>query len=136
MFSTCFVCGPQRAHGDGLRIFAATIPGESAQACSQVGAHWRPAANFGDADGLVRNEFLWAALDCPGYFAVEHRAGPAVLGRLAADVIRRPPVDEPLVVTGWAIGHDGRKHVAGTALHDRDGALVAVARAVWISLKR
>jgi len=41
---------------------------------------------------------------------------------------------EPLIVTGWPIGSEGRKHQVGSALHDADGQLVAAARATWITL--
>jgi hypothetical protein len=44
-------------------------------------------------------------------------------------------VGELLVVTGWPIGSEGRKHFAGTALHDSDGGLVAAATATWVTLK-
>ena len=63
-FGTCFVCGVQRAHGDGLRIFA----GRSG-AAGQVAAPWVPDASLCLTDGRVAPEFMWAALDCPGFFA-------------------------------------------------------------------
>src|SRR5215467_7943198 len=55
-FPTCFVCGPKRAVGDGLRIFPAPVDG---------GLHvaaWVPVREFGDCDQFVRPEFLWAAM--------------------------------------------------------------------------
>ena len=129
LFPGCFVCGPEREHGDGLRIF----PGSTAQ--GHVAAQWLPDEGLGDEKGVVRSEFLWSALDCPGYWAVREAAGMALLGRIGAVVHRRPSVGEPLVVSGWAIAHDGRKHHVGTAIHDEAGDLVAAARATWISLK-
>ncbi|TQV66702.1 hypothetical protein FKG94_26775 [Exilibacterium tricleocarpae] len=84
---------------------------------------------------MVRPEFLWAALDCPGYFAVQARADLALLGRLAAVIGADVVPGEPLIVTGWPIAHDGRKHRAGTALFDAAGKLFARAEATWISLK-
>ena len=62
-------------------------------------------------------------------------AGLALLGRIAAVIHRRPATGERLIVTGWPIGRDGRKHRVGTALHDEQGGLVAAAQATWISLK-
>ena len=126
-FPSCFVCGPDRAPGDGLAIY----PGETG---GQVAATWTPGADLADADCLVRREFLWAALDCPGYFAVEEAAGLALLGRMAARIERDVPAGEPLIVTGWAIAGEGRKHHVGTALHQPDGSLVAWARSTWITV--
>lgn len=130
IFPGCFVCGPDRDEGDGLRIF----PGAADGASDQVAALWTPDPAFEGEDGRVALPFLWAALDCPGYFAVEREAGRAVLGRMRARIEAAPPAGAPLIVTGWAIGHDGRKHRAGTALHDKEGRLVAAATATWISL--
>lgn len=128
VFPGCFVCGPERAAGDALRIF----PGPTGN--DRVAAHWVPDESLADRDGRVRTEFLWAALDCPGYFATKRKAGPAVLGRIAARIDRRPQVGETLIVTGWPIAHDGRKHHVGTALHDIEGRRIAAARATWISI--
>ena len=127
-FPTCFVCGPERAPGDGLRIFAAAVPGQDV-----VAAPWVPAAELADADGAVRREFVWAALDCPGAFAVGFAGrGELVLGRLAARLDRVPRAGERCVVVGWGLGEDGRKLSAGSALFGEDGALQGVARATWI----
>ena len=128
IFPGCFVCGPQRQDGDGLCIF----PG--AFEAGAVAAPWQPTADLCDADGLVRVEFIWAALDCPGYFAVQEQAGPAVLGELAVSIRERPGRAEPLAVVGWGIESAGRKHRAGTALYSGD-TLVASAAATWVSLR-
>ncbi len=127
IFPSCFVCGPERAAGDGLRIFAGPW-GE------QVASPWTPDASLRDPDDLVATPFVWAALDCPGFFAVQDQSGPALLGRITAAITRRPRVSERLIVTGWRIGGEGRKHVAGTAIHDLDGRRLAAAEAVWISV--
>ena len=130
LFPGCFVCGPDRSEGDGLRIFTGRIESGGA-----VAATWTPAPDLGDAEGRVTVEYLWSALDCPGYFAVREAAGLALLGRIAGVVHRRPATGERLIVTGWPIDRDGRKHRVGTALHDAQGELVAAAHATWISLK-
>ncbi|MGI8611657.1 MAG: hypothetical protein ACR2KH_05225 [Sphingomicrobium sp.] len=127
-FPACFVCGPEREDGDGLRIF----PGNAAG--GQVAASWTPADDLASRDGPVRTEFLWAALDCPGYFAVEESAGLALLGRMTAVIERIPSAGEPLIISGWAISSEGRKHHVGTALHDDQGARLAYARSTWISI--
>jgi hypothetical protein len=38
------------------------------------------------------------------------------------------------VVAAWAIGVEGRKRFAGTALYSATGVAVAVARATWIDI--
>lgn len=131
LFPTCFVCGPDRARGDGLRIFATHLPDSEL-----VAAPWMPDASVGNEDGKVRPEFIWAALDCPGYFAAVPIGRPAVLGEFAVHVNRLVHVDEPCVVVGWKTGDEGRKHRAGTALFDEDGELCAVGEATWIELAK
>lgn len=129
LYPTCFVCGPERHRGDGLRIFAAAVPGRDI-----VAAPWLPDATLGDSSGKVRPEFVWAALDCPGAFAAIPYGRPALLGEFAVHVSRLVHVDEPCVVTGWKISVDGRKYRAGTALFDEDGELCAFGHATWIEL--
>lgn len=117
--------------GDGLRIF----PGGLGDVADQVAATWTPDASLCDEAGILRSEFIWAALDCPGYFAVQARSGPAVLGRLGVARLHEIPVGASLIVTGWPIVSEGRKHQAGTALHDRDGTVLAVGLATWVSIQ-
>lgn len=131
VFPTCFVCGPDREIGDGLRIF----PGSRAKlGVSGVASTWQPDPNLADESGRLKSEFVWAALDCPGYFAVQAVSGPAVLGRLGVALHCAPRVNEPLIITGWPIESVGRKHTVGTALHSEDGELLASAQATWISI--
>ena len=129
IFPGCFVCGPERAAGDGLCIF------HGARAGGEVAAPWQPTPDLCDSDGFIRSEFIWAALDCPGYFAVQHAAGPAVLGELAVRIHGRCGCGEPLVVVGWHMASEGRKHRAGTALYS-GRTLVASAAATWVSLRQ
>jgi hypothetical protein len=129
-FPTCFVCGPQRAEGDGLRIFAGSFDASNA-----VAAPWIPDSAFG-VDGKIPTEIHWAALDCPGAFAVMQRDVPVVLGRMSAEIIRPVSPSEKCVVVGWPIGADGRKHFAGTALFNQAGGLAARAVQTWIQLKQ
>jgi hypothetical protein len=123
-FPECFVCGPHRAAGDGLRIFAGPLGSDGL-----VAATWVPAAAY------TAPEFVWAALDCPGAYAggfgVGER-GTLVLGRLAARVEAVPRAGERCVVVGWPLGEEGRKVYAGTVLYGDGGRVVGVARATWI----
>ena len=132
VFPTCFGCGPQRAPGDGLRIF----PGWSARR-GLVAAPWMPDASLAGPDGAVRSELLWAALDCPGGWALFKEAGeqrPMVLGRLAARLLAPVRPGERCVVIGWPLGEDGRKLYSGTAVFSGAGDLCGVARATWVKL--
>jgi hypothetical protein len=128
-FPTCFVCGPERPEGDGLRIFAGPV----AERSPLVAAPWTPTADLCREDGRVRREFIWAALDCPGAFAVGFPdRGETLLGRLAVHVEALPQGGEQCIVAGWPLGEDGRKLYAGTALFRETGEPLAWARATWI----
>ena len=120
-FPECFVCG--WARGDGLGIYAGPVEGRDA-----VAATWTPRPDH------VAPEFVWAALDCPGAYAVHGgKRGMPVLGRLAARVEHLPHSGEPCVVMAWPLGDDGRKLYAGTALFGEDGRVLGSARATWIA---
>jgi hypothetical protein len=130
-FPTCFVCGPERQPGDGLRIFAGRLARGPL-----VAAPWIPAPALAGDDGYVCPEFLWAALDCPGIFAAMNEdSRPTVLGRMAARIDAQVRPGSPCVVCGWEIGVDGRKRHTGTALFSESGKLLGTARATWIELK-
>jgi hypothetical protein len=133
-FPSCFVCGPQRAEGDGLRIFAGPLG-------DMFAAPWTPDLSLAREDGRLPPEIVWSALDCPTSAPGMNEPGPdgrvlpIVLARLAAD-LREPVVaGDDHVITSWEIGHDGRKREAGAALYDAGGRLLASARALWIELR-
>lgn len=129
-FPTCFVCGTGRAPGDGLRIFAGEVADDGL-----VASPWKPDPALADAQGAVRSEFVWAALDCPGAWAwLAELARPLVLGRLAAVVDVPVLAGRPHIVGGWRLGRDGRKHFSGTAIWAADGTVCARARATWIEV--
>jgi hypothetical protein len=128
-FPECFVCGPLRRRGDGLRIF----PGQLDTGI--VAAPWLPSDSLDAEDGKVAPEFLWAALDCPGYFAVSSGRRPMLLGEMQAHIDRLVHTGEPCTVIGWKVSSEGRKHQAGTAIFDEDGELCARALATWIEMK-
>jgi hypothetical protein len=130
-FPGCFVCGPDRAVGDGLRIFPGAL-GDGAV----VASSWLPDASLVDEHGAVRPEFVWAALDCTGAFAVFPRPEglTCVLGELSASLPGTAQAGERCVALGWSLGGEGRKHLAGSAIYGEDGRLIGLARAVWVDV--
>jgi hypothetical protein len=122
----CFVCGPDRAKPDGLRLFAGAAPDSAV-----VAAAWLPDASLAAADGKIAPEFVAAALDCPGFFSLRSTR-PALLGEFTAHIDRCMHVDEPCVVIGWQLASEGRKHSVGTAVFDEDLERCGYARGVWI----
>ena len=129
-FPRCFVCGPQRQAGDGMRIFAGPVKDSPL-----VAAPWVADASLA-RDGRIADEFLWAALDCPSGFAIlpVPTGKSIVLGQLTARIDGSVRAGEPCVVAGWANGIEGRKRSAGSALYDASGNAVAIARATWIEI--
>lgn len=128
-FPGCFVCGPERAAGDGLRIFAGPLR-SGVVACT-----WVPDAALGDAKGRVLTEFIWSALDCPGAFSFESPdKTPVLLGEMAASLRAPVVVGERYIVLGWELARDERRHFTGTALFSESGECRACARATWFEM--
>ena len=129
-FPTCFVCGPERKTGDGMRVFPGKVAGTGL-----VASPWVPDASLADGAGSVRREFLWAALDCPGAFSFEVADGAALLlGEMAAAISGSVKARERCVVIGWELTRDGRRHYTGTALFAESGELRGLARATWFEI--
>ncbi|MBU1375188.1 MAG: hypothetical protein KKE02_20030 [Alphaproteobacteria bacterium] len=129
----CFTCGNEREDGDGLRVLPGQVEGAET---GVVACTWTPHANFADADGVVAPEVVWAALDCPGYFAWVEQEGRhgALLGTMTGEITAPVKAGVEYVVVAWPILKDGRKEIAGTALFDGEGQLLARAHQVWIVL--
>jgi hypothetical protein len=120
VFAECFVCGV-REDGDGLGIYAGSVAGRE----PLLAAPWTV--------GESAPEIVWAAIDCPGAYAVGAAGrGEVVLGRMTAGLARVPEAGERCVVIAWPLGEAGRKLFAGAALFGEDGELLARARQVWI----
>jgi hypothetical protein len=130
-YPRCFVCGPDRQPGDGLRILVGPLNNGELSA----GA-WTPYAELADSNGQVRQEFMWAALDCAGGIGALGEAvadgAPFVLGRFAARQIGGITAGEEHVVVGWRLADEGRKVRAASALFRARGQPVGIAEATWI----
>jgi hypothetical protein len=147
----CFVCGPARAHGDGLRIMPSPLPFPlpsplpSRTDCKTgaLAAPWVPYSDLAGEDGAVAGEFIWAALDCPTGFAgagARHLgmtgAETILLGRMGARIERRPYPGDRCTIVAWPTGRDGRKLFANSALLSSDGKVLAIAKATWLLVDR
>lgn len=134
-FPHCFVCGPLREEGDGLRIFAGPVGGGDVLAAS-----WIPDPGLAADDGGLPNEVIWSALDCPTSGPVandwnEPDFKPIVLARFAVRIDAPVIAGEPHVMLSWPLAVDGRKREAAAALYDAEGDVCAVSRALWIELR-
>jgi hypothetical protein len=130
-FPNCYVCGTNRCCGDGMCLFTGTVDE------GVVASSWVPTAEFVNEEGIVAPEFICAALDCPGAWALIGRYeidGPVVLGRMTFRLQKPIYAGERYVVQGWATGREGRKAFCGTAIYDADGAVCAAAGATWIQI--
>ena len=117
-FRECYVCGVRE---DGLEIRVGPVAGREPLHASPIVLLERTA------------ELVWAAIDCPGAYAVGAEGrGEVVLGRMTARVSRVPERGEQCIVVSWPLGEDGRKLFAGTALFAVNGELLALARQTWI----
>ena len=127
-FPTCFVCGPKREEGDGLRIF----PGDLRDGL------WA-AAWTAPGEGPVAPEIVWSALDCPTSAPVMNVGGsgpPCVLARLSARLDAPVEGGGRYALVSWPLAVDGRKRHAGCVLMDGGGQVLARARALWIELRQ
>lgn len=136
LFPDCVVCGTGRRPGDGLRIFPGPLPGRPMWA-----APWTPDSSVSDAQGTVRPEMIWAALDCPSGIAAAEAAGLAgdtaiLLGQMTASLAELPMADDQCLVVAWPAARDGRKLRAGSALLGPGGKVIAAARTVWLTVPR
>ena len=134
-FAGCFACGPERAEGDGLRIFPGPVGDDL------VASLWTPHPSLAESSDLVDEGVArvgvgttWAALDCIGGWSEDLEGRPMVLGRMTARVDALPVVGERHVVVGRRLRADGRKTFTASTLYDADGRVVATAGHVWIAV--
>jgi len=128
-FPQCYVCGPRRPNDDGLDIF----PGLMSD--GRTAAPWRVPETVDDIT-------VWAALDCPGGWAIigrevptDGRPRPYVLGRMTASVRSVPAPGAQCVVTGEVVSVAGRKAEVRSAVYlAGQNEPLAHARATWIAI--
>jgi hypothetical protein len=125
-FGHCFVCG--RSRHDGFEIFTGPVAGSDL-----VASPWTPPGWAADDDGTVLPEFVWAALDCPGYFAL-HGAGTTIayLARQQVEILAPVRAGVEYVVVGRPLEHAGRKGVAATAVLNAEGTVLAHAECLLV----
>jgi hypothetical protein len=125
-FDHCFVCGRERH--DGFCVFPGRAAGDDFVASTWTPPEW----TTGD-DGGVLPEFVWAVLDCPGYFALHGRDGSlAFLARQQSTIIVPPKTGIEYVVVGTPLERSGRKGLAATAILDAEGEVLAHAELVVV----
>lgn len=131
-YPSCFTCGPDRATGDGLRIFPAVRERPGTVMCP-----WQPDASLCDETGSLDVATTWAALDCPGGLAwLVHEADldALVLGTMSVAINRPPECDEHLEVVGWCEETAGRRRMARSAIYSEAGYVLAASRSTWVVL--
>lgn len=126
----CFGCSLSRDDDEGLEVAVGPLEVDGHE---QVAGAWRPPARLAGPDGSIDTQWVVAALDCPGAMAYIARGMPAglLLGRIVFEQTGRVEPEVDHVVTGWQLGQDGRKLLAGTALATADGTVLARSRQIW-----
>jgi hypothetical protein len=131
-FTTCFVCGPSRLPGDGLRLFSGCVDGDK----QLVACDWTPSPDLLDAEGNVAAEYIWSALDCPSFFALGLGEDlVSLLAQMTCAIDKPVPGGQPLVVYAWKQRIDGRKGFSAAALSTAEGEILARAEHLWIQVK-
>jgi hypothetical protein len=127
MFSTCFVCGKSRE--DSFGVFAGRVEDRDL-----VATPWTPPPWTAGPSGQVKPEFIWAALDCPTYFAtyVNEENAVSFLVRFSVRIEVSVPANTEHIVTAWPVKAEGRKRQAGSALLSAEGETLAVASALLV----
>jgi hypothetical protein len=124
-FDHCFVCGRTR-HADGFELFTGRVEDDV------VAAPWIPPAWSADDDGVVGSEFVWAALDCPSFFAFTGGKEVAFLARQQSELLAPIRASVTYVVVSRVLERDGRKGRAAVAVLGTDGETLAHAECLAI----
>ena len=123
-FGACWVCSPRE---DGLGVLFGPLRARP----DMTAAVLDPGAG-----GTLASEVVWAALDCPSYTPpLWSGEVPSLLASMRAELLEPVPAGAPLVVTGWTVRGEGRKHRSATAILAPDGRVLARAEALWIRMR-
>lgn len=130
----CFCCGDRVAPGEGLNVQT----GQLADAPKgHVAGIWTVEPSLCDPDGRASEEHVWAAIDCPGFYAwvaFEGRHG-ALTGTMQAAVLEWPGAGEACIVLAWPLQQlSERRRTAGVALFGADRRLMARGVQTWIKM--
>jgi hypothetical protein len=130
-FPRCYVCGPQREVYDGLRLFTGVNHQHT-----YVASPFVTFPELFDNKDHMNPEQVWAALDCPGAYAISQidEEKVLVLGQITAQIIEPIHSSDQLLVVGWFLGKERKKNYSGTAIVDALGKLKAIAKATWIEV--
>jgi hypothetical protein len=100
-----------------------------------VAAPFIPDASLATRNDVIDEEYLWAALDCPGAWALFNVGAKAlILGTLCAQIRGNLHPEEQAVVMAWPLEREGRRHQVGSALYSESGQLVGLAQGTWVEL--
>jgi hypothetical protein len=127
-FPSCFCCGPERASGDGLRIFPGRLPGTG-----MVAAAFVPDTALADDRGRLPSELAWAAVDCPQLWALMLAAPPdsperVVTNGIAATLHAPLCAGERYTVIAWPAGRAANRLYADATVLSDQGDPIAVSR--------
>ena len=127
-YPSCFCCGPDRASGDGLRIFPGRLPGTEIAAAAFV-----PDAALAGDSGVLPSELAWAAVDCPQLWALMLAAPPdsterVVTNGIAATLHAPLRAGQRYTVIAWPAGRAGNRLYADATVLSDQGDPIAVAR--------
>lgn len=130
-FPGCFGCEPERSQEEAVAITMGAL-----ETGILYAGTWTPLEEFASRGDRVAPLFVWSALDCPTAApAVAPDSRASVLARLTARLLTPPLARVEHTVLAWLIGHDGRKHLGGSAIYRPDGVLCAYAEGLWIDLR-
>lgn len=129
LLACCYVCSPRRF--DGLGVTFGPLESDP----TMTGGLLLADPTVPHENGHVLPEIAWAALDCPSYSPSLWGDRPSLLARMRAEILEPIPLGKPVVVVGWSLGGEGRKHESATALLAPDGRMLARASALWIQLR-
>ncbi|MBA2456871.1 MAG: hypothetical protein H0V48_10105 [Nocardioidaceae bacterium] len=127
-FPECFVCGPRRRPGDGLRLRPGQLD-EERTACT-----WTPDVSLAGDDGRVGGPYVWAALDCPAGWTGDLAGRPMVLGRMTVSLSAAVRAGSTYVVVGQRTGIEGRKTFTASTVYDAGGQPCGRATHTWLQV--